>query len=164
MTMNKFTTNSGGPNGHRTRELQQGQVLIFVMGAFAEIPGGVSRICSISIIARDLARTHVSYYYYSDMDADAPAPIKRTQRSAEKPRSREPSGMASYRGLRTRPPVHEKPSSTRARTRGGTRLCSSRRRPRIRTRKTTETTGALAPRGLKRRRHGPRDHRTVPCG
>ena len=34
--------------------------LVFVMGAFAEMSGDVSRICNI--IAHDLARTHVSYY------------------------------------------------------------------------------------------------------
>ena len=37
-----------------------GRVLVFVMGAFAEMSGDVSRICDI--IAHDLARTHVSYY------------------------------------------------------------------------------------------------------
>ena len=30
------------------------------MGAFAEMPGEVSRVCGI--IARDLVRTHVLYY------------------------------------------------------------------------------------------------------
>ena len=35
-------------------------MLVFVVGAFAEMPEDVSRICDI--IARDLARTHVSYY------------------------------------------------------------------------------------------------------
>ena len=34
--------------------------LAFVMGAFAEMSGDVSRICGI--IAHDLARIHVSYY------------------------------------------------------------------------------------------------------
>jgi len=34
------------------------RVLVFVMGAFAEMSGGVSRICDI--IAHELARTHVS--------------------------------------------------------------------------------------------------------
>ena len=38
----------------------RGQVLIFVMGAFAEMPGNVIRICNIT--AGDLAQTHVSYY------------------------------------------------------------------------------------------------------
>ena len=33
---------------------------VFVMGAFAEMPGDVSRICGI--IAHDLTRTHVPYY------------------------------------------------------------------------------------------------------
>ena len=37
-----------------------GRVLVFVMGAFAEISGDVSRIFDIT--AHDLARTHVSYY------------------------------------------------------------------------------------------------------
>ena len=37
-----------------------GRVLAFVMGAFAEMSGDVSRICGI--IAHDLARIHVSYY------------------------------------------------------------------------------------------------------
>jgi len=35
-------------------------VLVFVIGAFAEMSEDVSRICEI--IAHDLARTHVSYY------------------------------------------------------------------------------------------------------
>ena len=37
-----------------------GRVLVFVVGAFAEMSEDVSRICEI--IAHDLARTHVSYY------------------------------------------------------------------------------------------------------
>jgi len=37
-----------------------GRVLVFVLGAFAEMPEDVSSICDI--IAHDLARTHVSYY------------------------------------------------------------------------------------------------------
>ena len=37
-----------------------GRVLVFVLGAFAEMPGDVSRICDI--IAHELAWTHVSYY------------------------------------------------------------------------------------------------------
>ena len=37
-----------------------GQVLVFVMGAFAKMSGDVSRICDI--IAHELARAHVSYY------------------------------------------------------------------------------------------------------
>ena len=37
-----------------------GRVLVFVMGAFAEMSGDVTRICGI--IAHELARTHVSYY------------------------------------------------------------------------------------------------------
>ena len=37
-----------------------GRVLVFVVGAFAEMSEDVSRICNT--IAQDLARTHVSYY------------------------------------------------------------------------------------------------------
>ena len=37
-----------------------GRVLVFMVGAFAEMPEDVSCICDI--IAHDLARTHVSYY------------------------------------------------------------------------------------------------------
>ena len=36
-----------------------GRVLVFVVGAFAEMSEDVSRICDI--IVHDLARTHVSY-------------------------------------------------------------------------------------------------------
>ena len=42
------------------RRYNGGRVLVFVMGAFAEMSEDVSRICGI--IAHDLARTHVSYY------------------------------------------------------------------------------------------------------
>jgi len=35
-------------------------VLVFVVGAFAEMPGDVSRICGLT--AQDLARTRVLYY------------------------------------------------------------------------------------------------------
>ena len=35
-------------------------MLVFVVGAFAEMSEDVSRICDIT--AHDLARTHVSYY------------------------------------------------------------------------------------------------------
>ena len=37
-----------------------GRVLVFVVGAFAEMPEDMSRICDIA--AHDLARTHVPYY------------------------------------------------------------------------------------------------------
>ena len=42
------------------KRYNEGRVLVFVVGAFAEMPEDVSRICDI--IAHDLARTHVSYY------------------------------------------------------------------------------------------------------
>jgi len=58
------------PNGHppgsdgqivtALKRYNGGRVLVFVMGAFAEMPEDVSRICDIT--AHDLARTHVSYY------------------------------------------------------------------------------------------------------
>ena len=37
-----------------------GRMLVFVMGAFAEMSGDVSHICGTT--AHDLARTHASYY------------------------------------------------------------------------------------------------------
>ena len=52
-----------GSDGQMVTALKRyngGRVLVFVMGAFAEMSGDVSRICDI--IAHDLARTHVSYY------------------------------------------------------------------------------------------------------
>ena len=42
------------------KRYNEGRVLVFVVGAFAEMSEDVSRICDI--IAHDLARTHVSYY------------------------------------------------------------------------------------------------------
>ena len=40
------------------RSYNEGQVLVFVVGAFAEMSEDVSRICDIT--THDLARTHVS--------------------------------------------------------------------------------------------------------
>ena len=51
------------PFQHKNTALKKyngGRVLVFVMGAFAEMSGDVSRICKI--IAHELARAHVSYY------------------------------------------------------------------------------------------------------
>ena len=53
-----------GSDGYIAATLKRyngGRVLVFVMGAFAEMPEDVSRICDI--IAHDLARIHVSYYH-----------------------------------------------------------------------------------------------------
>jgi len=44
----------------RSKGTTGGRVLVFVVGAFAEMSEDVSRICDI--IAHDLARTHISYY------------------------------------------------------------------------------------------------------
>ena len=49
-----------GPMVTALKGYNGGQVLVFVMCAFAEMPGDVSRICDI--IAHELAGTHVSYY------------------------------------------------------------------------------------------------------
>ena len=52
-----------GSDGQMVTALKRyngGRVLVFVMGAFAEMSEVVSRICGI--IAHDLAQTHVSYY------------------------------------------------------------------------------------------------------
>ena len=58
--LNCHSPGSGGPMTTALKRYNGGRVLVFVMGAFAEMPGDVSRICDI--IARDLARIHVSYY------------------------------------------------------------------------------------------------------
>ena len=42
------------------KKYNRGRVLVFVMGAFGEMSGDVSRICDI--IAQELARIHVSYH------------------------------------------------------------------------------------------------------
>ena len=47
-------------SAHSSSRYNGGRVLVFVVGAFAEMSEDVSRICDI--IAHDLARTHVSYY------------------------------------------------------------------------------------------------------
>ena len=49
-----------GSDGQMVAALKRyngGRVLVFVVGAFAEMPGDVSRICDIT--AHDLGRTHV---------------------------------------------------------------------------------------------------------
>ena len=54
---------SSGSDGLMVTALKRyngGRVLVFVMGAFAEMSGDVRRI--YGIIAYDLAQTHVSYY------------------------------------------------------------------------------------------------------
>ena len=52
---------AAGPGYLRMYERYNGgRVLVFVVGAFAEMSEDVSRICDI--IAHDLARTRVSYY------------------------------------------------------------------------------------------------------
>ena len=51
---------SDGPMATALKKYNGGRVLVFVMGAFAEMPGDVTRI--FDIIAHALARTHVSYY------------------------------------------------------------------------------------------------------
>ena len=51
---------SDGPMATALKRYNGGRVLVFVVGAFAEMSEDVSRICGI--IAHDLARTHVSYY------------------------------------------------------------------------------------------------------
>jgi len=50
-----------GSDGHMVTALKKhngGRVLVFMIGAFAEMSGDVSRICCI--IAHELARTHAS--------------------------------------------------------------------------------------------------------
>jgi len=58
--LNGHPPGSDGPMATALRRYNGGRVLVFVVGAFAEMPEDVSRICDIT--AHDLARTHVSYY------------------------------------------------------------------------------------------------------
>ena len=58
--LNGHPPGTDGPMVNALTGHNGGQVPVFVMGAFAEMLGGVSRICGI--IAHELARTHVSYY------------------------------------------------------------------------------------------------------
>ena len=63
-----------------------GQVLVFVLAAFADLSEDVSRICDI--IAHDLGRTHVSYY-----NDDA----KRTK-GMDRQRTQNAGGHTAHRG------------------------------------------------------------------
>jgi len=58
--LNGYPLGSNGKVVTALKRYNGGRVLVFVMGAFAEMSEDVSRICGI--IAHDLARTHVSYY------------------------------------------------------------------------------------------------------
>ena len=58
--LNGHPPGSDGPMATALKRYNGGRVLVFVVGAFAEMPEDVSRICGI--IAHDLARTHVPYY------------------------------------------------------------------------------------------------------
>jgi len=58
--LNGHPPGSDGPIATALKRQNRGQVLVFVVGAFAEMSGDVSRICGI--IAHDLARAHVSHY------------------------------------------------------------------------------------------------------
>ena len=61
--IDEFNGHPPGSDGRMATALKRfsvGWVLVFVVGAFAEMSEDVSRICDI--IAHDLARTHVSYY------------------------------------------------------------------------------------------------------
>ena len=58
--LNGHPPGSDGPMLTALKKHNGGRVLVFVMGAFAEMSEDVSRICDI--IAHELARIHVSYY------------------------------------------------------------------------------------------------------
>ena len=58
--LNGHPPGSDGPMATALKKYNGGRVLVFVMGAFADMSGDVTRICDI--IAHELARTHVSYY------------------------------------------------------------------------------------------------------
>ena len=57
--LNGHPPGTDGPMVTELKRYNRGQVLVFVMGAFAEMSGDVSRICDI--IAHESARIHVSY-------------------------------------------------------------------------------------------------------
>ena len=84
-----------------------GRVLVFVMGAFAEMPEVVSRICGIT--AHDLARTHVAYY-----NDDA----KRTK-GMYRQRIQKAWGHTAHRGWLGPPSPQPRPGAPRRRRRGG---------------------------------------------
>jgi len=58
--LNGHPPGSDRPMATALKRNNGGRVLVFVVGAFAEMPEDVSRICDIT--AHDLARTHASYY------------------------------------------------------------------------------------------------------
>ena len=58
--LNGHPPGSDGPMATALKRYNGGRVLVFVVGALAEMSEDVSRICDIT--AHDLARTHVSYY------------------------------------------------------------------------------------------------------
>ena len=58
--LNGHPPGSDGPMATAFKRYNGGRVLVFVVGAFAEMSEDVSRICDI--IALNLARIHVSYY------------------------------------------------------------------------------------------------------
>ena len=58
--LNGHPPGSYGPMLTALKKHSGSRVLVFVMGAFGEMSGDVSRICDI--IAHELARIHVSYH------------------------------------------------------------------------------------------------------
>jgi len=58
--LNGHPPGSDGPMATALKRYNGGRLLVFVVGAFAEMSEDVSHICGI--IAHDLARIHVSYY------------------------------------------------------------------------------------------------------
>ena len=58
--LNGHPPGSDGPMPIALKKYNGGRVLVFVMGAFGEMSGDVSRICDI--IAHELARIHVPYH------------------------------------------------------------------------------------------------------
>ena len=58
--LNGHPPGSDGPMATALKRYNGGRVLVFVVGAFAEMSEDMSSICGT--IAHDLARTHLSYY------------------------------------------------------------------------------------------------------
>ena len=70
--LNGHPSGSNGPMVAALKKYNGGRVLVFVMVAFAEMPGDVSRICDI--IDHELARAHVQRRCQADPRACAVPP------------------------------------------------------------------------------------------
>jgi len=104
--LNGHPPGSDGPMATALKRHNGGRVLVFVVGAFAEMPEDVSRNCGI--IENDLARTHVACY-----NNDA----KRTN-GMYRQRIQKAWGHTAHRGWARPGPHHPRPGAPRRQRRG----------------------------------------------